>query len=98
VSETTPEAREAEAEDSPFRNWTIHTIESWARAIIDDMVQELHLASEATPGATGVEFQATYACFRDDDGDFRARIQIRGRGTYNVHRVTIDNVRRVTIN
>ena len=89
MSETTPAARAADAEDSPFQNWTIHTVESWARAIIDDMVQELHLASEAEAGVTGVEFAATYACFRDDDGGFRARIQIRGRGNYNVHRVTI---------
>jgi hypothetical protein len=89
MSETTPAAKAADAEDSPFRNWTIHTVESWARAIIDDMVQELNLASEATPEASGIEFGATYACFRDDDGGFRARIQIRGVGTYNVHRVTI---------
>jgi hypothetical protein len=89
VSETIPAARAAEAEDSPLSHWTIHTVESWARAIVDDMVQELNLASEATSGVTGVEFQATYACFRDDDGSFRARIQILGRGSYNVHRVTI---------
>jgi hypothetical protein len=89
VSETIPAAKEADAEDFPLRHWTIHTVESWARAIIDDMVQELHLISEDQPGATGIEFQATYACFRNDDGGFRARIQIRGKGTYNVHRVTI---------
>ena len=86
MSETTPVAKAADAEDSPLRNWTIHTVESWARAVIDDMVQELVVHN---PEATGLEFQATYACFRDDDGGFRARIQIRGRGTYNVHRVTI---------
>ena len=86
MSETRPTAKAADAEISPFRAWTIHTVESWARAIIDDMVQELVVHN---PEAAGVEFQATYACFRDDDGGFRARIQIQGAGTYNVHRVTI---------
>jgi hypothetical protein len=89
VSETTPAPKAADAEAFPLRHWTIHTVESWARAIIDDMVQELHLASDATPAVSGIEFQATYACFREDDGSFRARIQVQGAGTYNVHRVTI---------
>jgi hypothetical protein len=49
------------------------------------MVQELILA----PEATGVEVRATNACFRDDDGGSRARIQLHGQGAYSVHRVKI---------
>jgi hypothetical protein len=39
MTEATPAAEPAEG---PFRGvWTVHTVESWARAVIDDMVQEL---------------------------------------------------------
>jgi hypothetical protein len=93
-SETRPVAKEAEAEESPQRAWTIHTVESWGRAIIDDMVQELVVRN---PEATGVEAAATYACFRDDDGGFYARIQVHGIGTYNVHRVKSNGERDILL-
>ena len=38
MSEVAPAA---ETTEDPFRGvWTVHTVESWARAVLDDMVQE----------------------------------------------------------
>jgi hypothetical protein len=89
LSETTPAARAIvpiKSDDSLQRGWTVHTVESWARAIIDDMVKELGSSKEVS----GVEAQATWACFQFDDGTLGARIQIDGaEHDYLVHRVKI---------
>jgi hypothetical protein len=89
VSETRPAARAIvpiKPDDSLQRAWTVHTVESWARAVIDDMVKELGSSKEVH----GVESQATWACFQFDDGSLGARLQILGaEHDYLVHHVKI---------
>jgi hypothetical protein len=65
--------------------WDIYTVESWARAIIDDIAQEV-----ASSGAAGCAFTAEWSGIRFSDGSFGAAIKIRGaEETYSEHRVTI---------
>jgi hypothetical protein len=89
LSETSPAARAIvpiKPDDSLQRVWTVHTVESWARTVIDDMVKELGSSKEVS----GVESQATWACFQFDDGSIGARIQIGGaEHEYLVHHVKI---------
>ena len=89
MSETRPAAGgivPIKPDDSLQRAWTVHTVESWARAVIDDMVKELGSSKEVS----GVEGHATYGCFQFDDGSLVARIQIDGaEHDYLVHRVKI---------
>jgi hypothetical protein len=87
VSEVAPAAEAAETTEDPFHGiWTVHTVESWARAVIDDMVQEL----ARDPNLGSVEFGAVWRCRRYEDGSFGAAIQIRGKDTtYSVHRVKV---------
>jgi hypothetical protein len=86
MSEATPAAKAAETfpEHPEAGVWTIHTVESWARAIIDDMAKEVDRSQ-----GTAVGSAATWRGVRFDDGSFGAAIQIEGQGTYNVHGVKI---------
>jgi hypothetical protein len=89
MSEATPAAEIAETfpEEPAAGVWTIHTVESWARAIIDDMAQEVGSGS----GFGAVQLGATCRCVRFADGGFGAAIQIKGEHTtYSVHRVKVE--------
>ena len=83
MSEVAPAA---ETTEDPFRAvWTVHTVESWARAVLDDMVQEV----ARDPNFGAVHSTATWRCVRDEDGSYSAAIQIEGMNTNSVDRVKI---------
>jgi hypothetical protein len=63
----------------------IHTIESWARAVIEDLVKEL----EHKPPATAVDTSAKIFCKQLDDGSFGVSIQVQGLETHSMHRVKV---------
>jgi hypothetical protein len=88
MSEATPagEAAETTSEPGTALAWDIHTVESWARAIIDDMAQEV-----ASSGAGGIQSSAVWRGIRFPDGSFGAALKIEGAGagTYSEHRVKL---------
>jgi hypothetical protein len=88
MSEATPAADATETTPEPptALAWEIHTIESWARAIIDDIAQEV-----ASSGEVGLGFEAEWRGVRLHDGSFGAAIKIRSvaERSYNEHRVKI---------
>ena len=87
MSEASPAAETAETfPESPGAGvWTVHTVESWARAIIDDMAKEL----DSALGSSAVQLSATCRCVRFEDGGVGAAIQIEGVRTHSVHGVRI---------
>jgi hypothetical protein len=88
MSEATPAAETAETTPEPptALTWEIHTVESWARAIIDDIAKEV-----ASRGEVSLGFEADWRGLRFSDGSFGAAIKIRSaaEATYNEHRVKI---------
>lgn len=65
--------------------WTIHTAESWARAILADAVRFLSLP-DVDPAA-GIELEATISLRRLDDGGIGVRLKLPG--SHPLHRITV---------